>query len=156
MIKETITLKDFNDEEYTTTVHFNLSKAELIEMQTSEDGGLENKIRTMLDRKDGRTIMRTFKEILLASYGILSPDGKRFQKSEEIRRDFESSPEYDYMYTSLLQDPKKAADFINRVIPASMADEVKKMDAEKPESFALSPLLEKTENASVVEMPRHR
>lgn len=156
MIKETITLRDFNDEEYTTTVHFNLSKAELIEMQTSEDGGLENKIRTMLDRKDGKTIMRTFKEILLSSYGILSADGKRFQKSEEIRRNFESSPEYDYMYTSLLQDPKKAADFINRVIPSSMAEEVKKMDVENPTSFTLSPSLEKPSSESIVEIPRHR
>lgn len=131
MLKKTITYTDFNDEQVTEDHFFHLSKAELVEIEMSFDGGLSNALERIIAANDGKTIMREFKNIILTSYGQKSPDGKRFIKNQKLREEFESSEAYSTLFMELLTDASAASDFINGVVPADLAAEAAKIVAAK-------------------------
>jgi hypothetical protein len=120
MFKETLTYTNYNDEEVTEDVYFNLSKAELLEMHFQAKGGLDNYIQSILNARDIPTLAKLFKELLLKSYGIKDPEGRKFIKSEEIRKDFECSIPFEILYTRYSTDAKAAANFINGIMPADL------------------------------------
>ena len=93
MLKRTITYPDYNGGTRTEDFYFNLTQAEITEMELSVDGGLVEMINRIVAAQDGRQIIATFKDIILRAYGEKSPDGKRFVKSQELRDAFSwSSP----------------------------------------------------------------
>lgn len=117
MLKKTIKYVDFDGNEREEDFHFNLTKAELIEMDLSEKGGLQKTIQAIVQTKDTPRIFALFKEIILKAYGEKSLDGKRFVKNAEIRDGFEQTEAYSVLLMELLSDPDKAANFINGIIP---------------------------------------
>lgn len=118
VLKETYT--DWNGVERTEEVCFNLTKSELMQMEASEDGGLQKKIQSIIDSQDVNQIMTWFKEILLKSYGVISDDGRRFCKNDEIRAAFEESPIFDNLFMRLATDADAANKFINGIIPKDL------------------------------------
>lgn len=128
MIKKTIEYTDYNDEVIVEDFYFNLSEAELVEMDYSEAGGLEGKLKQIVNEKDAANIIKYFKEILLASYGVKSPDGRRFIKNDETRAKLEQSPAYSIIFMELLEDEQKAIAFIDGIIPKNtkIGDNVQK------------------------------
>ena len=52
MYKKTITYTDYDGNERTEDFFFNLTKAELMEMDFSERGGLEKMIKKIIETKD--------------------------------------------------------------------------------------------------------
>lgn len=120
MLKKSITYTDYNGVSRTETHYFNLSKAELMEMEYSTSGGMAEMMQRIIDAQDGPTLMKIFKEVILKAYGIKSPDGKRFEKSEEISTAFSQTEAYSELYVELLSDSEKAAEFFNGILPANM------------------------------------
>lgn len=120
MLKRDITYTDWDGNEQTETFHFHLSKAELIEMEMSHQGGMEQYLQRIIRDKKGAEIMAAFKLILLSSVGKKSDDGRRFLKTEEIQQDFASSPAYDVIFSELCTKADAAAQFINGVIPVQI------------------------------------
>lgn len=120
MLKLTRTYTDFDGNERTEDCYFNLTKSELLQMETMADGGLEKKIQKIINSKDQAQIMNIFKDILLKSFGIKSDDGKRFRKSDEIRAEFEESPLFDMIFMELATDAEAAEKFIKGIIPKDM------------------------------------
>lgn len=120
MISKSITFNDYNGTERTETFHFNLNEAELMEMQMSTSGGLAEHIERMISEQDAPSIMRFFKELILKSYGVKSPDGKRFIKSEEISKEFEQTEAYSQLFMELATDADAASHFVNEVIPKKL------------------------------------
>ena len=98
MLKKTITYEDFNGVERKEDFYFNLSKAEIMEMQFGTVGGLDVMLKKIIDAKDVKSIMDTFKMLILKAYGIKSDDGRRFIKSEEISKEFEQTEAYSILY----------------------------------------------------------
>lgn len=125
MIKKTITYEDYNGEKQTEDFYFNLNKAELTELNFSTDGGLETRIKRIMNERDNKAIMAMFKEIILKSFGKKSDDGKRFIKTQELRDEFEQSEAYSVLMMSFFEDSKKAADFINGILPKDMQEQIK-------------------------------
>lgn len=128
MLAKKITYIDYDGVERTETFYFNLSKAELIEMQLSVDGGMEKELQRMIDSKDVTQLAASFKNVILKSYGEKSPDGKRFIKSKEISEAFSQTEAYSDLFTELMSDADKAADFINAIIPKIPDGTVEKID----------------------------
>lgn len=129
MLKETRTYVDYDGVERTEDFYFNLSKAELAEMELSADGGLEKAIQKIINAKDNRKIVETFKDILLKSYGEKSADGRRFVKSEELSKAFSETPVYSDMFIRLATDEEYATKFIEGIMPKDLEknlDEAKK------------------------------
>lgn len=117
MYKKTITYEDYNQVSRTEDFYFNLTQAELAEMEFGTSGGLADMLTQISKSMDQPSIIAMFKKIILAAYGVKSPDGKYFRKSEEIRNDFMSTEAYSILFMELASDSNAASEFINGVIP---------------------------------------
>lgn len=120
MLKKTIKYVDYNGTERTEDFYFNLSKAELMEMEMSTSGGLAEMIQNIVQAQDAPAIIKIFKDLVLTSYGQKSPDGKRFIKNSELREEFSQTEAYSILFMELATDDKKAAEFVNGIMPADI------------------------------------
>ena len=126
MLKKTITYTDYNGAERTEDFYFNLSKAEITEMEMGVKGGLTETITRIVAAQDSAAIIKIFKDLILKAYGVKSPDGKRFEKSEELSTEFAQTEAYSNLFMELAFDANKAAEFINGIVPADLAKEAAK------------------------------
>lgn len=117
MLKKTITYVDYDGNQRTEDFYFNLSKAEIAEMEMTTAGGLDKVINQIIAEQDGKRIIELFKDLILRSYGKKSPDGKRFIKSEELRDEFSQTEAYSDLFMELATDADAAAAFVNGIIP---------------------------------------
>lgn len=117
MLKKEITYTDYNGVQRTEDFYFNLSKAEVIEMEVGVPGGLEEMIDKICKELNGKAIMEFFKGFILKAYGVKDPEGKRFIKSEELSTAFSQTEAYTELFVELCTDAKAAATFVNAVIP---------------------------------------
>lgn len=122
MLKKTITYTDYNGVERTEDKYFNLSKAEIMEMEMSTAGGFAEMVQGIVKAQDAPAIMKIFKDIILKSYGEKSPDGKRFIKSKELSDEFSQTEAYSVLFMELCTDAEASAAFINGIIPADVAE----------------------------------
>ena len=125
MIKKTITYVDYNDVERTEDFYFNLSKAELMEIEMSTSGGLVEMINRIVSAQDAPAIIKVFKDLILKAYGVKSLDGKRFEKSDKLRTEFEQTEAYSQLFMELSTDADAASKFVNGIMP-SEASAIKK------------------------------
>ena len=117
MLKKTVTYTDYNGSERTEDFYFNLTKAEIMEMELTTVGGLSAMIEKIVAAKDGPTIIKTFKDLVLKAYGEKSADGRRFIKSPEIAEAFSQTEAYSQIFMELATDDEAAAKFVNGIIP---------------------------------------
>ena len=119
MLKKTITYEDYDGNKRTEDFYFNLSKAEIMEMELSVSGGMTQMLNRIVAERDGEKIIKTFKEIILKAYGEKSPDGKRFIKSEELSTAFSQTEAFSQLFMELATDADAAAKFVNGIIPVA-------------------------------------
>ena len=124
MIKKTIPYTDYNGNERTEDHYFNLSKAEVMEMEMSTSGGLAEMIQRVVAAQDQPAIIKIFKDLILKSYGVKSPDGKRFIKSAELSTEFSQTEAYSQLFMELATDADAASKFVNGIVPADMAKQI--------------------------------
>lgn len=118
MLKKTIKYTDFNGNERTEDFYFNLSKAELAEMELSTSGGMTEKINRIVASQNNEEIMGIFKDMILKSYGEKSPDGKRFIKNKELVDAFVQTEAYTELFMELVSSTEAISAFFNGIIPA--------------------------------------
>ena len=117
MLKKTFTYTDYNGVERTEDHYFNLSKAELMEMELSTTGGLAEMINSIVAAQDAPAIVKIFKELVLKAYGKKSPDGRRFIKSQELADEFSQTEAYSQLFMELATDADAASKFVNGIVP---------------------------------------
>ena len=117
MLKKTITYTDYNGVERTEDHYFNLNPTEMIEMENGIKGGYTEWVTSVVNSKDGPTIMKLFKDFIAKAYGKKHPDGIRFEKSEEISRAFMQTEAYNVLFLELVTDANAAAAFVNAIVP---------------------------------------
>lgn len=117
MYTDTRTYTDYNGNERTEDFMFNLTKAEVLEMEMNQDGGMEQHINRVIAAQNSKELISIFKEIIDKSYGVKSEDGKRFIKSPEILAEFKATEAYSDIFMELATDDKKAIEFIEAVLP---------------------------------------
>ena len=120
MLKKTVTYVDYNGVERTEDFYFNLSKAEVAEMELSVEGGFSKMLEEIVKSKDNVRIMELFKQMVLKAYGEKSADGKRFVKSKELSEAFSQTEAYSEIFIELALDEKAAAAFVNGIMPANL------------------------------------
>lgn len=126
MLKKAISYVDFNGVPQAEVFYFNLTKAELVEMQLvavnkDNEGGLRTMLEKIVADKSGADIIKTIKDVIAKSFGVRSDDGKRFIKSPELSAEFESTAAYSELFMDMVTNAKAAADFINAVVPAEIS-----------------------------------
>lgn len=117
MLKKTITYTDFNGNERTEDYLFNLTKAELLEMELSTSGGMTQMIDRIIAAQDWPAVTKVFKDLILKAYGEKSPDGKRFIKSKELSDAFSQTEAYSQLFMELTLNPEAASEFVNGLVP---------------------------------------
>lgn len=117
MIRKTIKYTDYDGEEREEDFYFNLSKAELMEMQLTTPGGMEQLINKITKEKDTKRLWEIFKDIICRSYGEKSPDGKRFVKSPELTQAFLQTEAFTELIMELATNADTAAEFMNGIVP---------------------------------------
>ena len=117
MLKQPITYTNYNGIEITEDFYFNLTKAEIMEMEMSTSGGMAEMINKIVASQDAPAIIKIFKELILKAYGEKSADGKRFMKSEEISVAFSQTEAYSQLFMELATDADAAAKFVNGIVP---------------------------------------
>lgn len=134
MITKTIKYTDYNGVEREEKFLFNLTKAELMEMEMGTTGGLAETIQRIVETQDTPSIIKIFKDLILKAYGEKSPDGKRFIKINEdgkaLSNDFAQTNAYSELFMELATDSNAAADFIKGIIPSDIEipeEEVKRL-----------------------------
>lgn len=127
MLKKTISYEDFDGNPVTEDHYFHLSKADLVEMEMSQEGGLSKELQAVVESNDGKRIIETFKKLILDAYGQKSADGKRFNKSPIIREEFATSEAYSALFMELVTDATAAAEFVNGIVPKGIEQDVAKL-----------------------------
>lgn len=130
MLKKTIKYEDFNGNEISEDFYFNLTEAELLEME-SKDGSMQAKLERIINTRDTSAIMGIFKEIIIAAYGVKSDDGKRFIKDEETVKYLTQSNAYSELYVSLLSNVDEAISFITGILPAKISKQISEQQIEE-------------------------
>lgn len=136
MLKKTIKYTDFNGTEREDDFFFNLTKAEIMDMEMGATGGLAEMIATLIKSQNMPEIIKIFREIIIKSCGEKSADGKRFVKTDfngrSIGLNFSETEAFSQLYMDLIKDSKLAADFVNGIIPADLEiDEAKQKEVMK-------------------------
>lgn len=118
MLKKTIKYTDYNGVERIEDFYFNLTQAELTEMELTTSGGYAEKLDKIVKAQDTPTIIKVFKELILTSYGEKSDDGKRFVKNKELSDNFTQTEAYSTLFMELASNADAAGEFVNGIIPA--------------------------------------
>lgn len=149
MLKKTIKYTDYNGVERNEDFYFNLTKAEIMEMQMGTTGGFADYIAALVKTQNMPEIVRIFKDIVLKAYGEKSQDGKRFIKTDDnghsLAKAFSETEAFSILYMELATDSKEAAKFINGIVPQDMEISEEKQQEVMKELFG--------EGAGAVETP---
>jgi hypothetical protein len=127
MIEYPMTYTDFDGNERKETFCFNLTPAEIADMQYATSGGFSEMLTRVVDSKDVPRIAEMFKKIIRESYGEKSPDGKYFKKRAAdghlLADDFAQTQAYSDFYMKLATDATEAARFVRGITPASPSED---------------------------------
>ena len=134
MLAKKIKYTDYNGVEREEVFYFNITKAELMTQNLMTPGGLETKLKRIINSKDVPELTKYIQDIIKDSYGVKSDDGVRFIKDEKLSTMFRQTEAYDQLFVELLSDEKKTAAFINGILPKELMEEVAKQnkDANRP------------------------
>lgn len=117
MLKKSITYTDYDGNERTEDFYFNLTRAEVVEMEMGVTGGLTQMLNKIVAEQDSKKIIEMFKKVILTAYGEKSPDGRRFVKSEELSNAFAQTEAYSNLFMELATSEEAATKFINAIVP---------------------------------------
>jgi hypothetical protein len=123
MLKETITFTDFNDESRTITEYFNLSEAEIVEMQARSTNGIQADMEDAVKSNDVARVLDFITMLVHKSYGKKSEDGIHFRKSPEILQNFIDSAYYsDFLLGLIENDGAKGQEFVRGIMPKKLVE----------------------------------
>ena len=131
MIKKTITYTDYNGLEREEDFYFNLSEAEIAQMELGTAGGYTEYLKKITSAKDVPSLSKLFKEIIMKAYGVKSEDGRRFIKNDQVRADSEHTEAFSKIYMAFITDDKKAAEFMNGILPANIQQRAMEEEAKR-------------------------
>lgn len=130
MIKLHEKFTDYFGNEKEQDFYFNLTEAELTDMELGMSQGLSDFLRKIIEEKNVPALAETFKKIIRLSYGEISDDGSSFVKGPEITKKLESHVAYSQIYMRLL-DADEASKFIKGIIPSSLSAKVDELELKK-------------------------
>lgn len=132
MLKKTITYTDFDGIQRTEDFYFNLTKAEIAEMQLRSNNSLGEQLEAIGRSGNPSLIMDAFKDLIFQAYGERTPDGRGFKKSREIAEAFSHTEAYSVFFMELCTDSDAASAFVNGIIPRDLDTPISQPKSERP------------------------
>lgn len=127
MLKKIIKFEDYNGNIREEEFLFNLNKVELLRLECNMPGGIEEYTKRITQSQDNKAILATFEDIVKMACGRKSPDGRQFEKSEEISKTFMETEAYSEFMMEILQKPESADAFIKGILPSSNDSKITNM-----------------------------
>lgn len=118
------------------TYWFNLTEAELYEIDLSSIHGFTGEMNKLLKEERTKEIVEAFKGIILGAVGVVSADGRKFIKSDEVREDFYRSKAYSILFVELVSSGEKVAEFLKGAIPDEIRQKMEETEKEQGEATA--------------------
>lgn len=118
MFEHTVTFTDFNGDEDTEKLCFNLTVPEIAELEFEFDEGFQAYILEAVKKKSNRKLFLMFKLLMKASYGRRTPDGKGFVKKQAWIEELFSGKAYEELFIWLFSNEENAATFFSNVVPS--------------------------------------
>lgn len=116
MLKKVVNYFDFDGNQRSDTLYFNLTEVEVARLEVKFQGGLEEHVNNLNAQERPDEILELFETVLRMSYGEKSEDGRFFHKTEDKTKAFMDSAAYTAIFMELLSDADKAADFFNAIV----------------------------------------
>lgn len=136
MYKKTITYEDYDGNKRTEDFYFNLSRAEVMKWLTqSGDYTLDKVFKRIVEKRNGKEVMNIFENLIYMAYGEKSLDGRRFEKTDEVKRNFMETEAFSKLFIEIITDAHAAAEFVNGIIPKEMQDSIEQYMKENPEGI---------------------
>lgn len=133
MYAKTIKYTDYNDVPREETFYFNLNRAEVLKMiVTDSDATLDQVFEYFQQTRNGAKLLKMIEDLIKASFGVKSPDGKSFIKNPEHLEYFVQSEAYSELLTELLNNAEKAGEFFVKILPKNLQEEVEKFYKDHP------------------------
>ena len=136
MFKDHRIYVDFDGNKREEDFYFNLDERDITKMELGTTGGLDQYIKKITAEQDLPKIIALFEELIDASYGEKSADGKYFMKTPEALMKFKSTQAYSDLYMELATNDEYAAKFINGITPKKPAEPQDHKQSEKVTSIA--------------------
>lgn len=129
MLKKTVVYEDFDGNEVTEDLYFHMTKAELIEWETTTSGpvGMDKLVEQIIKEHERGKLVMLIKDLIMRCYGEKDPDGKHFIKSKELSERFTQTPAYDQLFTEFFTNPESLAEFTTGVLPKDLAEKTEAM-----------------------------
>lgn len=139
MYKKTVTYTDFDGNERIEDLYFNLTKTELIDFALSLPDNVSDSMTENSDNMDTdkavtkvlsafrtKSIFKFLQDLILKSYGVRTDEGRRFAKTDSngmpLANQFKETMAFEAIMDEFTTDDNAAAEFVNRVIPKKIAD----------------------------------
>lgn len=135
MYKKTIKYTDYNGVDREEDFYFNLTMAEMAELELGTTGTFTAFVDKIIQAQDTPALIKMFKQIIALTYGEKDLDGRHFIKEDDdghkLFNKFKQTEAYSVLYMELATDDKAASEFINGVMPREVQEEVAKEANEK-------------------------
>lgn len=116
MIKKTITYTDMDGVELVEDFYFHLFSPEVFKLEAEYGMDLERYVKAMANSGDISRMIAFLENIILSSYGVRTNNGKSFDKSDELRKNFQNSQAYAELFEEILTNPSAAQSFASGLI----------------------------------------
>lgn len=133
MLTKTVKYIDAAGNAVEEELYFQLTKAEIVEMEHSVKGGLSAMLQKISTTKDPKQIIAIAKDLILRSYGEQYTDNKgivRFMKNQDLRDAFSATEAYSTLFMSFIENVDEFNDFIIGIMPLDMQTEIRKAQAD--------------------------
>lgn len=136
MLKKTIKYTDYNETERTEDFYFNLTKAELNELQLTTPGGYAGYLQKMAAEQDTPKLIGVIKDLILKAYGEKSLDGRMFVKIDAsgnpVSRMFMQTEAFSNLYIELASDTDAAIKFVIGIMPKELQEKAAELNLTDP------------------------
>ncbi len=131
MIRKEIHYTDLNDEPQVMEAYFHLYADDLIDMESSVEGGLGALLENLVKRGDNSAAAAQFRDFISKAYGFKSPDGSQFDRADaEQTRKFVKSSAFDALFIELGTSQDAATEFFMGIIPRELREKVLAMPSD--------------------------
>lgn len=111
MFTKEITYTDFNGTERKEKFYFHLSTPELLRLEGEIGTDIKTHTEKLAKSNNFSSLLEFIEKIILTSYGRKTEDGRSFQKSEELRKEFEYSQAYANLFEEMINNTDLARKF---------------------------------------------
>lgn len=122
MLTRPISYENLDGEKVTGEYSFHLTKAEAVEMNFSQKGGIEAYAKKIVETEEHGELVELFKDLILRTYGVR--DGQEFIKDEAYTKRFVNTGAYSELFIELATNADSAIEFFKGIFPKDMQDRV--------------------------------